>query len=330
VHISHSGKRLSASMTTYTALFFILALTGGVLLFAGNLVRAATITDSHDITVSGRQRGPAPSVAAVIASPADGLSQSGSGLTVSGLCQTGYIVELYRNETFAGSSQCSPGGSFSLDITLVAGVNTLVARTTDGEDQYGPDSLGLHVTYNEPVIPGVPATGSEVPGTTTRVLPFLLQAPPLQEGVFAGDAMTLSYEIRGGTAPYAVSIDWQDGSDPDIVAVTAEGSLTAHHIYADSGQYRIKLTAKDRYGRQAVIETLAYINTRSASAPGPLLQAICGTKADGTPSTSNDCVTSGFAQRLGNILWPAFGIACLMTLCFWLGEKVMARSLKHS
>ena len=60
------------------------------------------------------------------------------------------IRDRFKNDIFAGSSVCTTDGTFSFEIDLLAGQNTLVARVFDALNQVGPDSNSVVVYYDAP------------------------------------------------------------------------------------------------------------------------------------------------------------------------------------
>src|ERR1700712_4124866 len=90
---------------------------------------------------------PAPTTGATITTPGSGGSYSTSPITVSGLCQTGLLVQVYDNGVLVGAVDCV-NGSFSVQVSLFTGQNDLTATVFDDLDQAGPVSNTVTVTYN--------------------------------------------------------------------------------------------------------------------------------------------------------------------------------------
>ncbi len=115
--------------------------------------------------------------------------------------------------------------------------------------------------------------------------------------------MTLS--IVGGVPPYALSIDWGDGTT-DLISQPVTGDHHYAHTYISPNSYVVVVKATDRQGQAAYYQTLIL-------AAGPSL-----------PSNSRGEIGS---QLL--IAWPLFAVMLVMLLSFWLGEKFDAARLHH-
>lgn len=309
----HSGRRISFRYTSYTLLFFLLILTGAILVFAGHLA-TADIIEQGDISLSGKILGPPPVSAAVITNPANGQHFSNSVIEVDGTCTNGLIVEMYRTAIFAGSVVCSDQGAFHLSLTLIPGQNDLRARIRDGAGQYGPDSATITVFYD---IAKQSPGGAPVP----TALPFLIYTEPVQRGLGNDQAMVLKYEINGGKPPYAIAINWGDGSKVDANYQAKEGDFTANHHFVSAGQFTISISGNDAAHNHAFIQSIGVIQGRPVS-------AVVQTCNDFSAPTGGYCTVSNQLTRLVNGLWPAFIVACLMTLSFWLGERLVYQRLK--
>lgn len=330
-HHQHTGRRLPFEHTSYALLFFLLTLVGSVLLFATqSLVQAGPPqVQNGAIAVAGTVPGPPPNIAATINQPTPNQIFETSIVTVSGSCQAGYIVELYRNNAFAGSALCD-SGTFSLLITLVPGNNELLARTKDSLDQYGPDSSVVTVRFikktpdsrqtNNGQSGG--ASGSAAPQSSSRPTraPLLLYTSPLQKGIEPETILRLAYEIDGGQSPYAVSINWGDKSEATVVPHSRSGNYAQEHTYQQPGQFTIVIQAHDNLGNTATIQTIAVVN-------GPVIDG--GASGILSPFTTAQCQMNHSAslscQLISSLdkIWPAFMIALVMTLSFLCGEKVV-------
>src|ERR1041385_9148280 len=94
---------------------------------------------SGALGVEGLVNGAPPTQAPTISVPKNGQTFSSIPITVSGLCQSGLLVEIFKNDVFSGSAQCR-NGSFSLLVDLFNGQNDLIARVYDALNQASPDS----------------------------------------------------------------------------------------------------------------------------------------------------------------------------------------------
>lgn len=325
-HHHHTGKLIAHHHTSYPALAFLLALSSV-------LATAVSVAGRADSQLSLTVLGPPPTTAATIDQPVDGDRFTVATQTVRGTCPAGLMVEIYRNTTFAGSTLCDSGGLYNLLITLVPGQNDLVARDLDGLSQYGPDSPTVTVYYDAPPptptptptpspTPLAPAPGaaptspsSPTPKTTPTPAPRTTRSPAptpapavppfyLESGAhfFQGaDPSTpvqWQIQIHGGTPPYETTWEWGDTTYDTITATG--GSISHSHLYQKSGIYKVLIRARDAQGRDAAISLLAIVN-------GPL-------------ATANLLQPS---EPSGNlvVVWPLLGIACLLVVSFWLGER---------
>lgn len=309
-HHRHTGNRLPIHCTSYAFLFFLLALTGASILFASMAAKAGPPqSESGQINLGGKVVGAPPSQAAVITNPTNGAKFNKAVITVKGTCQDGLVVEIYRHKIFAGSTICTSQGSFQLKITLIEGANVLLARSKDGENRYAPDSNKVTVYY-QPVVTST--------GDAAGRPPFLIYTEPVQEGIQLSDQLQLKYEIDGGQAPYATSVDWRDNSQDSLYSHKASGDFVAKHRYYKAGQYTVSISGSDQNGNQAFIQTIAVVQGPSQASGVPVSQAGCTIL-----STAPGCVLVDPLVELVEAFWPAFILAVLMTLSFWLGERVI-------
>ncbi len=320
-HHHHTGKLIAHHHTSYPALAFLIALSA--ILAAG--VSVSTLADSQlSLTVLG----PPPTVAATIDQPVDGDHFAVSSQTVRGTCPVGLMIEIYRNNIFAGSTLCDSGGLYNLVITLTSGQNDLVARDLDGLNQYGPDSAMVTVFYDAPIPTPTPTpspTPTPTPATTSSstptprptlkatprpkptskptpvpvVPPFYLDtASHFFQGADPSVPVSWQIQIHGGSNPYLITWEWGDRQQDTSTSQTA-GPISNSHTYQQSGIYHITIRARDNQGREATISVLAIVNGFPA---GSFTRPI---------------------ERPGNLvyIWPLLVMSSFMVLSFWLGER---------
>ncbi len=313
-HHQHTGRKIPLRYTSYVILFFILALTGLVILFASIQVHADQQA-SGSIQLSGTVPGPPPTQAAVITSPVNGQHFTNSLITVSGTCAADLFIDVYRFGIQAGSTLCNENGTFSLTITLVPGNNDLMARSSDSFGRYAPDSNVVNVVYDAPAVP-------VIPGSRSTGRPFLLYLAPLQRGVSANVVLKISYDISGGNPPYAAAIAWGDNTPPEVVSLDKEGNYQASHTYKSTGTHIVSITATDLVHRQAYIESTVIVN---GTVPASTITRGCE-----QASTNTSCLLPSSLTNFIQKIWPAFIITCLMTLSFWFGERIVFWRYKHN
>lgn len=352
-HNAHTGKRLPIHCTSYAILFFLLIFTGIFTFYitGQSVVAGPPIVDSGAITVSGTVYGSPPTQPPVITSPNNGEQFTGNSIDVSGTCISGLLVEIYRNNAFAGSQICDSNGEFNIQITIIVGKNVLIAKMSDSLNQYSPDSDKVLVFLKAGASgSGTVSSSSSDSSTQTSVTPLLIYTKPVQRGVFPDELLRLKYEVEGGKAPYAVSLNWGDASNPDVIPLDKAGDFEANHIFEKAGQYTIALSVTDVIKGKAYTQTIAVIN--GAGAPlstniFSLASAICseqqglsdfsilkskisqGQFAVSFPNifADSETVVCSIIQN-ANVIWPLFIIACVMTFSFWVGERVVIHRYK--
>jgi len=249
--------------------------------------------------LQGKVSTPPPTQAATIATPSNGASFTGLPVTVSGLCKTDLLVKLFDNDIFMGAVICA-NGSYSLQIDLFNGRNELVARVYDALDQVGPDSNRVVVNF----------TDSQFGAFANRVT---LTSVYARRGTAPNTELTWPIVVSGGTAPYAVSVDWGDGTGPQLVSVDTAGTFTIKHTYKQAGQYKIVIKATDKNGTVAYLQLVGVANGEVAAA-----------------ATDTDASRT-IIYRL--LWWPALLIAPFALFAFWLGKKhqiyVLRRNLER-
>jgi hypothetical protein len=253
--------------------------------------------ESGSVGIEGRISSPPPSRAATISVPTNGQAFSTLPVTVSGLCPGDVLVKVFKNNVFAGSAQCK-GGSYSLVIDLFSGKNELVARVYDALDQAGPDSNKVQVTFND-----------SRPGADSRPT---LTSNYAKLGTNPGKQLVWPIILSDGAGPYAVSIDWGDGTEAQLMSLGFPGPFDIKHIYKTPGVYNIIVKAVDRNQATAYLQLVAVVN-------GPLSQE--------DQSGDDDDDSSGGTKTV--ILWQPAAIMIPMLLAtFWLGRKYELKYLK--
>jgi len=260
--------------------------------------RTLAVTSQSGATgLSGTVPSPPPSQAASIDVPRAGQSFSSLPITVSGLCPANTLVEIYKNDVFAGSTNCT-GGSFSLQIDLFDGRNDLIARVYDNLNQAGPDSATITVNYSS----AVPVPGPRISLTTQFA----------KLGADPGSILSWPVTLSGGSGPYAISVDWGDKTNPDLLSQPAAGDLNLQHTYTESGVYKVTVTATDVNGNAAFLQLVAIAN-------GPIKQS--GGTSGGAAST--------LTQQTKILFWPLIVLFVLMIVTFWVGRRHQLEAIRN-
>jgi hypothetical protein len=218
---------------------------------------------------------------------------------VRGVCTTGLLVKLFKNNVFSGSDSCS-NGSFSITIDLFSGFNELVARHYDELDQPGPNSNTVNITFND-------STGT--PNIAERIT---LTSVYASRGADPGKELTWPILISGGVAPFAVSVDWGDGSGADVYSLKIPGEFIIKHIFKQAGVYRVLIKATDSNGRVGYLQITAIANG----------------------AVSDNQVAGAIEAGAGGIrtvwLWqPMVIMIPLIITTFYLGRKYAVTRIKH-
>ncbi len=228
-----------------------------------------------------------PTRGATISVPGNGAGFSTVPITVSGICPNGLLVKIFSNNVFVGSTYCN-GGSYSVQVNLFSGRNDLVARVYDALDQAGPDSNLVSVTFNDTQF----ATyGTRV--TLTSVF-ALRGAPPNQ-------LLTWPIILSGGVGPYAISVDWGDGSPTDLFSQESAGAITLKHTYKTAGLYQVLVKATDKNGGTAFLQLVAQAT---------------GAGQDTVKKASDNSVV-----KTQVIWWPVLLMLPLIVAAFWVGRR---------
>jgi hypothetical protein len=247
--------------------FILLAI--GVLLVGWTFQATA-----DDIHVSAKVSAPLPSGPAVITSPGDGSRFTSVPITVSGTCPTDTYVKIYRNNFFSGTAMCTTDGNFTLDIDLFPGQNKLEPKIFNLTDDEGPSSMPVTVFYDVPQqptggssgngnAPAQPPAGTSAPVAATSASPFTIKSDFAYRGYKVGQSIEWTFEANGGVPPYAINVDWGDGTN-SLVSQKEAGKITVNHRYkkvgdGTKGSYKVKASGIDSQGRQTFLQLFLII-----------------------------------------------------------------------
>lgn len=278
--------------------FIVLTLLAAVSVLFMPHVKAQT--ESGSIGVEGRISAPPPTTGATISVPTNGQTFSELPITVSGICPQGLLVKLFKNNVFSGSVQCT-NGSFSIVTDLFSDQNELIARVYDDLDQAGPDSNIVLVNYDDPRA-----------GAGTRVS---LTSNFAKRGTNPGQTLSWPIVLSGGNGPYAISIDWGDGTPQELLSQQFPGTFDITHVYESPGVYNIIVKAVDSNNGTAFLQLVGIAN-------GPLSQE----NQTGSGSSEDG---AGSGDRPVKILWqPAAILVPFVISTFWLGRKYQLKAIK--
>jgi hypothetical protein len=293
-HHHHSGVLRPHEHTSYLPLGLIL-LGVGFILIAYTASAASPGPESGSIGLSGVMPGKAPTVAATIRQPINGQRFSSTPITVSGTCPADTLVELFKNDIFAGSTPCLAGGTYTLETDLLIGQNILIARVYDSLNQPGPDSNAVTVFYD-----ALPAQAGALTPLDFGGDQLLLNTDAVFRGVFPDKEMSVPIDILGGSPPYAINIQWGDSTNK-VIPRNDNVTFRANHIYKKPGTYQVSIQGTDASGRVAFLTVASIVNGQPAIA----------TTTQSAASTTNKLL----------VLWPLYASAFAVVVSFWLGER---------
>lgn len=298
-HHHHSGRLKPHEHTSYLPLGMLLLVVG--LALTAYTATAATPYDGPEagsIGLAGIMPGKPPTEAATIRTPTDGQRFSETPVTIAGTCPAETLVELFKNDIFAGSTVCTAGGTYSLAIDLMNGQNILIARVYDALNQAGPDSNPITLFYD-----GLPPQADALNSLEFGGNQLLLNTDAVFRGIFPRKELAVPIDILGGTPPYAVNVQWGDSTNK-VIPRNDNVTFNATHVYAKPGIYQVSLQASDATGRVAFLTVAAIVN---------------GQPPVGIATTTNKPNNVIGAQLLA--LWPLYAIAVTSVVSFWIGER---------
>ena len=299
IHHRHSGKLRPHEHTSYLPLGALL-LVVGLLLGVYTSYAASPGPEAGSVGLSGVVPGKPPTVAPTIDTPKNGARFSITPVNVTGTCPKNTLVELFKNDIFAGSIPCSDAGTYAIDIDLLIGENILVARVYDDLNLAGPDSNKPTVFYDALPAQAGPLTSLDFGGAQ-----LLLNTDAVFRGVFPNQEMSIPIDILGVTPPYAINVQWGDSSNK-VVPRGNNQSFTVGHVYKRAGTYQVSIQASDANGRVAFLTVAAIVNGQ----PGAV-----GTSSNDQPTMSNTTMARLLA------LWPLYTSVVAIAISFWLGER---------
>ena len=299
-HRHHSGRLRPHEHTSYALLAVLLFIVGISLtaysVKAGNLTWTRPGPAAGSIGITGTMPGKPPTQGAVITAPSNGQHFTTSPVLIKGTCPANTLVEIFKNDIFAGSTVCTDKGAFEIDIDLIIGQNAIVAKVYDALNQAGPDSPTVTIAYDASLPNASGQRSLDFGGDQMLVL-----TDAVFRGNFPGQEMTIPVRIVGGTAPYAVNVEWGDLKN-NLISRGDSIEFRTPHTYAKAGIYQLGVQATDTNGRVAFLTVAAIINGQV----DPV-----ATTTTATASTQSKLLA----------LWPLYTAAVAMVISFWLGEK---------
>ena len=303
----HSLQLKQHEHTSYGILAILVIMVGIILatFSVSSFVSASPGPASSSISLTGIMPEKPPTVAASISSPNSQQVFYSSPITVSGNCPKNTIVEVFTNNIFAGSTPCTDTGTYSLQISLLYGSNSITSIDYDALNQAGPASQPISVTYNaqapiSDLLSNINFTGTQL----------ILNSQAVFRGTFPGQTVYIPINILGGVPPFAINVEWGDNKN-QVIPSNNNTTINASHTYSRPGTYKVTIQASDNQQRIAFLTIAVIVN-------GPLTNGTYGPQS--TNLTSSNGSSSSLSSKLV-VLWPMYAISATLVISFWLGEK---------
>ena len=304
-------KRASKTVKRKKFLFIPYPLVLFLLLCVGVYLVAWTFNaHADDLIVNAIVKDKPITDPAVITSPTEGTHFKAVPITVNGTCPDhGAYVEIFRNGVMSGSTICDTSAKFEIQIDLFSGANKLEAHVFNVTDDEGPVSAPVNVVYD---VPPAPQPSLQTPNPS-KGSPLLLKTAFVYKGYYTNQVVEWPLEISGGTAPYALNVDWGDGSN-SIISRPQAGQFNIDHTYSREGDhigsFTIKVQASDADGNYTYLQFFVIVNVRNQAG------------ATGTTNIfSKGPPTLGGLHQWVWAVWPVYSAIVLMALSYKLGQR---------
>lgn len=238
-----------ASKESISKLIFIFVLF--VLILIPAKTYATTITEQGQNTITATVYGPPPPTAPTIDSPGEGQNFDVKNISVSGTCISNLIVKVFSNNLFLGSAVCL-SGQYQIPIDLFIEKNNLVVRQYDSMGQPSPDSNITTVYYlPKTLVSGLAPSLQDINSSAIEAnFSLYINYDYTVLGIFPDQTLRLPIDFNGGTPPYAVAVDWGDGSN-NLYSRDNSETFYAEKKYEDPGLYTVKVKITDSIGDNA-------------------------------------------------------------------------------
>lgn len=288
-------------------------------LIACGLFAGVASADTYNVNASVPYE--APSQAATINHPDDGAAVEDVQQTITGTCQIqnpATVISIWRDGVVLGSVSCA-SGSYSVQIILKIGQNSLIAKTANASGIYGPDSLKRIYVVKQPVVveplpPAVnqPTTTESHQAATNEGgisgLTLTTEAP--FDILPATKQATIRVIVGGGQQPYTLQLKWGDGST-ESHSLTEAGTYEFVHMYLVHKAYSVYANVRDVLGAYSEF----------------VFAVVSGTKT--TPATAGSSSKSSSQQsepwRLVGVVWYIWLLlifaVCFLLYTYWLGYR---------
>lgn len=250
------------------------------------------------VGVTGQIPAAPPTEGATITFPITNEVFTSVPITTEGICPADLLVKVFKNQVFAGSVICQVNGTYTIDIDLFSGRNEIVARVFDALEQPGPDSNIVIINYDDSAV----SNGADKLTLTSNFA---------TRGANPGETLVWPLGLSGGIGPYAITVDWGDGTSDVLTRPSIGGNnFVIKHVYEQPGTYKTIVKAADSQGDTSFLQLVSIGNG--------LLQ---GKLDDGTGSDS-------VITRKIYVLWPLYIMMGFVVTTFWLGRKYELRRIR--
>lgn len=324
-HHKHTFRLVHYKNTSHLALFIALLFLGFFLITSFSVVKS--YTSNGFVTIGATVNGPPPTIGATITKPKNGERFSNNLIEVSGTCQNDTLVVLKNNNLVAGSANCTEASIFAIDIQLYIGANVLSALNYDNLNQPGPATPSVMVEYikdssqnnNEVIKPDIkaPDNPSNIPGIDDKYKQcsdYKFGKMPTGGDTFINiiclprlfmpnSEQSMGFLIWGGEPPYAVNIDWGDGSNPTLLTFDEPGYKVVNFSYKQPGLYSIIIRSSDKNHNKSTAQSATKVSGDSD-------------KTNPITNIMNDIND----VPLFKASVPLYLIAVAATVGFWIGD----------
>jgi hypothetical protein len=147
---------------------------------------------------------------------------------------------------------------------------------------------------------------------------FSIKSDFAYRGYRVGQNVEMVFEASGGEPPYALNVEWGDGTNT-VVSQEEAGKITVNHQYKKAGNrtnssFVIKISGSDSKGRYSYLQLFLIVHP----------SGVTGFVANTLPPGPH--IKSSWLK----FIWPAYGVVILMAVSFWLGEREELIDLKRS
>lgn len=296
-HHHHSGHIRPREYTSFIPLVILMIGVGAMLTAYTGFAAERPGPKSGSIGITGTMPGEPPTEGAKITSPIDGTHFTATPVSIEGTCPKDTLVEVYKNDIFAGSTTCLENGTFKVSIDLLFDRNVITAKIYDAINQSGPESNSITIYYDVMPTQAGPITSLQ-PGIVDQLI---LTTDSAFRGIFPGQELSAPIGVIGGSPPYAINIQWGDLNN-SVISRSDNLTFDATHKYEKPGVYQMSIQATDSMGRISFLSVAVIVNGEAGIA--------VGTEEDNS---------SKIAQLF--ILWPLYITMVGMIVAFWLGQK---------